>query len=171
MAKHLTLDLGTKTGFAIGSKSAMISGTLQLKPSRWQGGGMVYVKFREELNKMRAAYGVTQVYFEEVRRHAGTDAAHRYGGLMATLTAWCEEHGIPYEGVPVGTIKKSFTGNGNASKERMIEECRKRGYEPCDDNEADAIAIFDWALNQAGADAPKEPAAPGVVQPIEEVYA
>lgn len=170
MAKYLTLDLGTKTGFAVGSKTAMISGTLDLKPSRWQGGGMVYVKFREELNKMRAASGVTQVYFEEVRRHAGTDAAHRYGGLMATLTAWCEEHGIPYEGVPVGTIKKHFTGSGNANKDRMIAECKARGYLPCDDNEADAIAIFDWALSQAGASAEPEQAAE-TVQSIEEEFA
>ena len=43
---------------------------------------------------------------EEVRRHAGTDAAHVYGGLMATLTAWAELRGVPYEGVPVGTIKR-----------------------------------------------------------------
>ncbi len=33
---------------------------------------------------------------------------------MGHLTAWCEHHNIPYQGVPVGTIKKHATGKGNA---------------------------------------------------------
>jgi hypothetical protein len=64
------------------------------------------------------------VYFEEVRRHAGVDAAHAYGGFMAHLTAWCEHHQIPYQGVPVGTIKKHATGKGNANKDQMIGAVR-----------------------------------------------
>lgn len=148
--KVLALDLGTKCGFAVGSDSHMISGTWNLKPSRWDGGGMVYVKFRARLDEIRGAYGIGMVAYEEVRRHAGTDAAHRYGGLMATLTAWCEEHDIPYQSTPVGTIKKHFTGKGNAPKELMIAECEKRGFQPCDDNEADAIALFDYVLSQDG---------------------
>ncbi len=67
---------------------------------------------------------------------------------MATLTAWCEERSIPYEGVPVGTIKKSWTGNGAAKKDAMIAEARKRGYEVIDDNEADALAILDLKLKE-----------------------
>ena len=47
---------------------------------------------------------IGEVVYEEVRRHMGVDAAHVYGGLMATLTAWCEGQGIAYAGVPVGTI-------------------------------------------------------------------
>jgi hypothetical protein len=86
------------------------------------------------------------VVFEEVRRHQGVDAAHVYGGLLAVLTAWCEEHGIPYQGVPVGTIKKNWTGKGNASKDQMMEEARSRGLNPVDDNEADALAIYDYAV-------------------------
>lgn len=39
-----------------------------------------------------------------------------------------------------GEIKKYFTGNGIASKDQMIEECKFRGYIPRDHHEADAIA-------------------------------
>lgn len=120
---------------------------------------MVFVKFRQRLDEVNNAYGLTHIYYEEVRRHAGTDAAHRFGGLLATLTAWAEEKQIPYMGVPVGTIKRSFTNNGNASKDLMIAECVRRGFSPADDNEADAIAIMDWALKELGLVAPKEPAA------------
>jgi hypothetical protein len=44
--------------------------------------------------------------------------------------------------VPVGTIKRSITGRGNADKDSVIAAVRTRGYNPADDNEADAIAIF-----------------------------
>ena len=96
------------------------------------------------------AQGLRRVVFEEVLRHAGTDASHVYGGFLATLTAWCEEHEVPYEGVPVGTIKRYATGRGNVDKAKMIEAMRARGYLPADDNEADAIALLLWATDPTG---------------------
>ena len=143
----LALDLGTKTGFCIGSEKSHVSGVWNCKPGRFDGGGMRFVKFRNKLNELRSAWPVKRVVFEEVRRHAGTDAAHVYGGLMATLTAWCEEHEIPYEGVPVGTIKKHWTGKGNANKAMMIAAAEDRGYSVEDDNEADAIALFHFSVS------------------------
>jgi Holliday junction resolvasome RuvABC endonuclease subunit len=86
------------------------------------------------------------VYFEEVRRHASTDAAHVYGGLLATLTAWCESRNIPYAGVPVGTIKKHATNKGNANKEAMVAAMQALGHGVTNDNEADALALLHWAL-------------------------
>ena len=67
---------------------------------------------------------------------------------MATLTSWCEHHKIPYQGVPVGTIKKHATGKGNASKEDMIAAMVGMGYQVTDDNVADALALLHWALSE-----------------------
>ena len=69
---------------------------------------------------------------------------------MASLTSWGELRGIPYEGVPVGTIKRHATGKGNAPKQAMIDAVRAKGFSPEDDNEADAIAILLWALDARG---------------------
>jgi len=69
---------------------------------------------------------------------------------MAVLTAWAELRGVPYQGVPVGTIKKHATGKGNANKQAMIEAARANGFSPKDDNEADAIAILLWAIETRG---------------------
>ena len=149
MPAILALDLGTTTGWALFSPpGATLSGTWGLKPGRFDGGGMRFVKFKTRLNELYQSSPFEQVYFEEVRRHRGTDAAHVYGGLMATLTAWCEERKIPYEGVPVGEIKKAWTGKGNADKDMMIAEARKRGYEVVLDDEADALAILDLKLKE-----------------------
>ncbi|WP_208434688.1 crossover junction endodeoxyribonuclease RuvC [Bartonella taylorii] len=140
----LCFDLGTKTGWAIrGASGDIFSGTVNFQPSRFESGGMRYLRFKRWLSEIKQTAGqIDAMYFEEVRRHKGTDAAHVYGGLLATLTAWCEQHQIPYEGIPVCTIKKATTGKGNASKEEMIKAVRAKGHNPKDDNEADALAIL-----------------------------
>jgi hypothetical protein len=146
----LALDLGTTTGWALKPKSGPIAhGHAGFRPQRFEGGGMRYLRFKRWLTEIKAITGdIHAVYFEEVRRHVGVDAAHVYGGLMATLTAWCEHHNIPYQGVPVGTIKKHVTGRGNASKVEVMEAMRAKGHPVTDDNEADALALLYWAMDQ-----------------------
>lgn len=144
----LALDLGTTTGWALMARDGSItSGTESFKPHRFEGGGMRFLRFKRWLTEIKqTSDGIDAVYFEEVRRHLGVDAAHAYGGFMAHLTAWCEHHQIPYQGVPVGTIKKHATGKGNASKDEMIAAAKVRGHSPADDNEADALALLHYAL-------------------------
>ena len=143
----LALDLGTTTGWALLARDGSItSGSASFKPQRFEGGGMRFLRFKRWLTEIKqSADGIDAVYFEEVRRHLGVDAAHAYGGFMAHLTAWCEHHQIPYQGIPVGTIKKHATGKGNASKDEMIAAVRNLGHTPADDNEADALALLDYA--------------------------
>lgn len=144
----LALDLGTTTGWALRDRTGHItSGTVCFRPQRFEGGGMRFLRFKRWLAELKqCAEGIDLVVFEEVRRHAGVDAAHAYGGFLASLTAWCEHHGIPYQGVPVGMIKKHATGKGNASKDEMLASIRARGHQPADDNEADALALLYCAI-------------------------
>jgi hypothetical protein len=154
LAHHvvLALDLGTTTGWALrGHDGGISSGTITFKPSRFEGGGMRFLRFRGWLAEVAAlSGGMARIVFEEVRAHAGTDAAHIYGGFLGMLSAWCEEHDVPYEGVPVGTIKRYATGKGNAGKAKMVAAIQARGFAPADDNEADAIALLLWATDPTG---------------------
>ncbi len=151
-AAILALDLGTTTGWALRNlRGRILSGTVDFKPHRFEGGGMRYLRFERWLDEtLRLAGDVEAVYFEEVRRHIGVDAAHAYGGFLAGLTAWCEEYAIAYQGVAVGTIKRFVAGKGNADKAAVIAAVRERGFTPADDNEADAIAILLWAIETRG---------------------
>jgi len=156
----LALDLGTTTGWALRSANGPVAhGFVSFKSQRFEGGGMRYLRFGRWLADMLALCvsqtgsqtnltGIGAIYFEEVRRHLGVDAAHVYGGLLATLTAWCEHHQIPYQGVPVGTIKRHATGKGNAGKAEVIAAMKALGHPVTDDNEADALALLHWALAQ-----------------------
>lgn len=153
--KILAFDLGTSCGWATNRYGAWIYGTLDLRPGRYSGGGMRYVIFGNELEKLFGD-SMELVVFEEVRHHTAVDAAHVYGGLLAVLTARCERFKVPYQGVPVGTIKKHATGKGNASKELMIEAairlCPLLGIKITDitDDEADAICLLHYAVKTFG---------------------
>ena len=54
-------------------------------------------------------------------------------------------------GIPVATIKRHISGRGNADKDAVIAAVRALGFEPTDDNEADALALLDWARKTGGA--------------------
>ncbi len=143
----LALDLGTTTGWALRENGQVSSGSVSFKPAHFDSGHSRYTRFRRWLGT-NGNCAVDEVIFEAVRRHNGTVAAHTYGGFMATLQTWCDARGLPYEGVPVGTIKKFTTGKGNASKLAIVAAMEKRGHNPRDDNEADALALLYWRLEQ-----------------------
>ena len=75
----LALDLGTSTGWAIRGHDGLItSGTVSLRPGRFDGGGMRYLRFTNWLTEIDRLSGpVAAIWFEEVRRHAGTDASRQ----------------------------------------------------------------------------------------------
>ena len=73
----LALDLGTTTGWALSPPGGPIaSGTVSFRPSRYDGGGMRYLRFRNWLNQLVQGGDVIQAdYFEEAplrrQRQAG----------------------------------------------------------------------------------------------------
>lgn len=147
MTTYIGIDPGTACGWAVlavdGSRLA--SGVWNLASRRHEGGGMRYVRARTSLLALLDAYPYAALGYEEVARHAGTTAAHVYGGLVAVITSACEERGVPYSGQPVGSVKRHATGKGNANKEAMVGAALARwgGVNVEDDNEADALWVAD----------------------------
>jgi len=68
----LALDLGSTTGWAMRlADGVVVSGTMEFRPGRYEGGGMRFLRFRSWLDHLNdGAKGIGTVYFEEVRRHA-----------------------------------------------------------------------------------------------------
>jgi hypothetical protein len=160
MTRILALDLGTACGWAtngdgpvgrflpktVTPSASAIFGTFDLRHGRFAGGGVRFVRFRDALQQFTGQ--VDEVVFEAVQRHAGTAAAHVYGGLLAVLTTWCEDNGTPYDGRSVQGIKKFISGKGNADKQTVIKAVEGRGFRPQNDNEADAIALLLLRLSE-----------------------
>lgn len=151
MKHFLALDLATKTGWAASDGKVITSGVQSFTfDARYEGGGMRFLRFNHWLDKMASLMNIERIAFEEVRQRAASVAAgHVYGGFLAHLTSWCEAHKVPYEGIPVGTIKKHAAGAGNAGKDAIIKAMRAKGHSPKDDNEADALALLYYLLDHA----------------------
>ena len=147
MMNILAIDPGTHCGYA---KSPIESGTWDLSVKRHEGGGMRFFRLRNYLNEVCS--DIDLLVYEEVHRHAGTEAAHIYGGIVAIIQEHCEMHQINYQGLPVGTIKKYATGKGNANKDSMVNAAKAKwqDIDIVDDNQADALWIWDWAQNEYG---------------------
>jgi len=140
----LAIDLGNSFGFAIKQDATISSGWLKLSNNAKNHGKKFYLFscwLREQDN-----LGIEKVYYEDVKNHAGVYAAHSYGGFLAILQVWAHKRNIPCIGVGVGQLKKLWTGKGNATKEMMIAEANKRGFDTDNDNCADAIALLHYAL-------------------------
>ena len=145
----LSLDLGTTTGWALAENKEIRSGVISFKPNHFDSGECKFTRFKRWLNNLKTVYAIDQIVYEAVRGHKGTIAGQIYGGFMATLQTFGDDYHIPYEGVPVGTIKKFATQRGNASKTDMIHAVQRWGHHPKDDNEADALALLYWRLAHA----------------------
>lgn len=144
------LDLATKTGWACRKDGITTSGLIEFKSGRFEGGGMRFLKFQSWLEEFIPLVKPDVVFFEEIRRHMSTDAAHVHGGLLAVLTSTLEKFDpkIPYQGLPVGTIKKHATGKGNAGKPLMVSSAKQKWPDQniIDDNVADALWIMSLGL-------------------------
>jgi Holliday junction resolvasome RuvABC endonuclease subunit len=143
----LGVDLGTTFGWAtLVDGVGVESGSYKIKTKPNAPKGERYYQFYTAIQGL-LRQGVTQIYYEDVKRHIGTDAAHVYGGYRAILLCLAFQLDIPVTGIGVGTIKKCWTGKGNATKGMMIAEAGKRSFTPHDDNEADALAILHCGID------------------------
>ena len=146
----LALDLATKCGWAYQTRDGkQRSGVERFAPGKGGHNGQRWLAMRQWLTEAaREMGGVHVVYFEDVKRHVSNLSARAYCGYLAILEAWCATNNVPMVGVGVGTIKKAWVGKGNATKEDMIAEAKRRGITVIDDNHADALAILSYGITQ-----------------------
>ena len=105
----LSLDIGSKLGYYIEKHSHAYAVDLGKKDKR-------FFEFWNTLNKLLSLNKITQVVYEKAAFQKG-HAIPIYHGMVGILKQCCILHSIPYTSIPVGTIKKCFTGQGRWDKE------------------------------------------------------
>ena len=139
----LALDIATKTGW----KTKTSSGVWDLKPNRGESEGMRVVRFK---SKVRELINLEQINLVSYERPAGL---HKSSIMVASemigvLKDLCIELKIDLACYSASEIKKFATGKGNAKKEEMIKSAINLGFNPKDDNEADAIHLYNLSVSQ-----------------------
>ena len=146
----ISLDLASTTGFAYGDSTgpADYSGSIDLRVGGKMNGES-FCGFFEWLDDIIQSelmiYGepITIAYERPSSRPMWHTLRIHHG--LAGIIQMLEGH---YKGqvvctnVPPKSIKKFFTGKGNADKELMLVTAREQYPDCVDDNEADAIALY-----------------------------
>ena len=138
MSKNiLALDIATKTGW----KTKTASGVWDLKVNRGESESMRVVRFRAKVKELIELEKIDLVAYE---RAAGMYKSSIIveSEMIGVLKLLCNELNIDLACYSATEIKKFATGKGTAKKEAMIEAAKELGYNPKDDNEADAIHIY-----------------------------
>lgn len=145
----LALDLGTRLGWAVRARDGKIwHGTEVFTPRKSWSPGQRWQRFRTFLHEVVLRHNVHVIAYEDVKRHVGTDAAHAYGAFLALTELVADSHRATLMPVGVKTIKKFWTGNGNADKDAMTAQAKVRGFRPETDNDSDALAILHYAVEK-----------------------
>lgn len=147
----LAIDCGTKTGWAVKIGDKIESGIQEFTLKRGESPGMRFIRFRVWLGTMIRDIKPALVVYEEAH-HRGGAATNFLVGLTTRVVEICAENGVDHEPVHSTTLKKHATGSGRAEKGDMIIAANKRwGREDVDDdNEADALCLLSWALEEYG---------------------
>jgi Holliday junction resolvasome RuvABC endonuclease subunit len=140
----LALDVATNCGWATENGS----GCWNLGIKRDESSGMRLLRFRSKLKEIIELEKINVVVFE---RSAGRhqNAVITQSELHGVLKIFCEDNMIPHRAFSASEIKKHATGKGNAGKPAMIKAAKdKLGYKGNDDNEADALWIYNLAKQE-----------------------
>lgn len=149
----LALDIATRTGFCYGKGKNLKFGHYSI-PKKYNYDGIKFYNFSIWVQRMIEQTKPEAIAIEKpfVR---GYSTFYLFG-LCAVAEAVAASFDIPIMKVTPNTIKKSFTGNGKASKLDMLNCALDMGYNVTVDDEADAIALHQYVQTQLHFDLDKE---------------
>jgi Holliday junction resolvasome RuvABC endonuclease subunit len=149
--KILSLDLGTKTGWAILSGAKPDSGVQVFDVRRGESPGMRYHRFRCWLQEMLIGFRKGDIVIYEQAHNRGGAATQLLNGFAAIVMEEVALTGADHDPIHSSTLKKWATGSGHADKAQMIAEAEKRaGRKMSGDDEADAYLMLAYAIETYG---------------------
>ena len=146
--RTLALDLSLNaTGYAAAEDDILISsGTLSPDKKKTQY-GRIQSNLDDILSIIRT-HEIDQVFIEDIAYKANQSSSKILCEQQGIVKFSILKLGISVSTCPITAIKLFISGSGTASKQDVIKAVEARGYTPGDDNEADAIAIWLYAINQ-----------------------
>jgi len=152
----LALDIAISTGVAVGSSGGQpVSSTVNLgKPPNGRRFSNALRMTQDLISEHKPDLIVAEAAI------GGPKASAFLIGLVACVEGCAFNRGIPFETINLGTIRKSFLGKHlttrhfpslsqkaakQAIKMQVVQGCALRGWSVHNDDEADALALWDYA--------------------------
>ena len=142
-----SIDTGIYTGWCVGHidyKGSVVSGVEPFTLKKGEDRGYRHDRFLFWLKRMKEKHQYKGITYEEVvMHHKSHHSARVYHGFASMLELFCEREGVPLYRMSVKAIKRQIAGNGNATKQMVLDAVKKLGFKELTDfNEADAIALW-----------------------------
>jgi Holliday junction resolvasome RuvABC endonuclease subunit len=142
----LSLDLATNTGWASYADGQITIGSASFALKRGDSPGMRFLRCRSWLREMlKLLENIDLICYEQPHQRGGhpTQVAM---GLVTEVLSFSARANIETTSVHSMSLKKWATGKGNAKKPQMIQEAKSRGYDVANDDEADAVLMLEYTL-------------------------
>lgn len=136
--RTLGLDLGVRTGWAL-TENSQLKGSgirdLSVRTSEHKGKrGIKFYNFLLTMGELDEIYVEKIAFTGNIKNKQGqwiapsSDGRAFYNGLMMLVEMYSAGFDIPIYEVHNATLKKAFTGHGNATKEEMCEQAIQLGW-------------------------------------------
>lgn len=163
----LALDIASRTGWAYASAEQVAAWPLVPMASaehpkpvfgeiRVTEGmdGAVWCRWQDDLTSLLQMHGPAAIAYEAAlppNAASGAEAAVLLHTLQAFARYTAARWRLLAVSANVQTVRKHFLGqarfsNRKEAKAAVIDGCRRRGWSPKTDNQADALAVLDWAI-------------------------
>ena len=142
----IALDFATTTGWAKIKGISITSGFVEFKTKSKEPKDLRLIKFREWLNTN--CKDVSIIAYEAVRTMKSANAVVCLAEYQSILKVFALENNIQLMPFSAKQIKKHIAGNGNASKQMVMDAVNaKYGLTITNDNQSDAVALLSLALH------------------------
>lgn len=152
----LAFDASMHCGWAFGP-SPVAFGTEHLPGDA--NNGARFIAFGGFLNRMVEKFRADTIVIESPLPMKSIAQTRLAFGWLACVQIVAVKRGLRFLEAHNNTVKKVFTGRGRAERDPKtkkiigeknlnLSECKRRGFDVTNDNEADALALMHWALAQ-----------------------
>jgi Holliday junction resolvasome RuvABC endonuclease subunit len=141
LPKILFLDLATRAGWCVGAPDETPRYGTKVLPSTGEDIGRFAAAYNEWLLDMITLESPGLVVFEApiLAGRTNLTTARKLTGLAWHTEFVCNLRQVRVREHHLQSIKKMFAGSGRADKDAMIAAARRLGFDPKDDNQADAL--------------------------------
>jgi hypothetical protein len=174
VTRILALDLSmSNTGFACwGTGDAKVMSGAWVLGSEYSSYGKVFAKLHEQMSDLAAMGALDAVYYEEslhlkIKVKESHKRAHMLSvGLGAHVESWCYAMGVRPRPVDMAHWRAHFLVGMPRPKNRdgskvedalkisAMEKCRLLGFKPRSYDEAEALGVLDFAVDEKQLPAP-----------------
>jgi len=144
----LALDLGTHTGWALWDGAHTESGVQVFDLTHGENPGMRFVRFKRWLSSLVAGGRWPALVAYEQTHHRSSAATEVAAGFATLVQEFCAPNDIEHTAVRSATLKRWPPGKGDADKRVVLAAVAQRWKAVEGDNEADAIALLHYALDE-----------------------